>query len=379
MSGTEFPANMTVEQWDAKYFEDFIFTDWFRKFTSTDQNAMIHVKEDLTEKKGTKVHLTLVNQLVANALGQNDLYEGNEKAMQFRDFSIEVHEYGQAVKFKEFEQQKHPLSLRQANKGGLMQWNKDLQRRKVIEAMTDFYDTNNVTYGVIADAIRGVSAATEAVKDAWLGLNADRVLFGANLSNNSGNDHSASLSNVDSTADKLTPDAIDLMVYMALHPTAGKPKVRPTEPRKAIDDAHAYVLFAPTLCIRDLRKNSEFVQANREARQRGTDNPIFKGASYIWNKVAIYDIEEMPILAGVGASSIDVGVCKLMGAQAIGTAWAKRPVTRTKALDYGRYEGMALFQWYELEKLRWGTGATDKDSPTDHGMVTGYFAATAYS
>lgn len=374
--GTQPTADMTVEQWDAKYFEDFVNTDWFKKFTSTSQNAMIHVKEELVEKPGTKVHLTLVNELSENPLGENDLYEGNEKAVVMRDFAIEVHEYGLPIKFKEYDQQKTPISLRQVNKGALQTWNKKLHRDKIIKAMTDFYGNDNITKPMFNTG--SVAAASETIKDEWLGLNLDRVLFGALLGNTSGTDHSASLANIDSSADKLTPAAIDLMKYMAKHPTAGKPKVRPMQPRADIDESDAYVLFAPSLCLRDLRDNSEFKQANREARQRGTDNPIFKGANYIWNNVAIYDIEEMPILVGAG-NSTDVGVCKLMGAQAIGTAWAKRPWTTTKKLDYDRFEGMAIMQWYDVEKLRWGVGVGDKTSPCDHGMVTGYFSASAYA
>ena len=53
--------------------------------------------------------------------------------------------------------------------------------------------------------------ASEAQKDAWLVDNADRVLFGAAKSNNSSNDHSASLANIDNTNDKLTPGAISLL------------------------------------------------------------------------------------------------------------------------------------------------------------------------
>lgn len=383
MSSTEFPADMTVEQWDAKYFEDFVNSDWFKKFTSSDQNAMIHVKEELVEKPGTKVHLTLVNELIEQPLGQNDLYSGNEKQVIIRDFPIEVNEYGLPLKFKKFEQKKHPLSLRMVNKGALQSWNKKLHRDKIIGAMTDFYGTNNVTVPMFARMIGGVmtAAASETIKDEWLGLNLDRVLFGANLGNTSGSDHSASLANIDSTNDKLTTDAIDLMVYMAENPSTGKPKVRPIEPRKSVETSHGYVLFVPTLCMRDLKKDPAFLQANREARERGTDNPIFKNANWIWGNVAIYEIAEFPILTGVGASSINVGVCKLMGAQAIGVAWGKRPWTVTNDFmhEYQRFEGLAIMQYYEVEKLRWGTGVSDKTSPTDHGMVTGYFAATPYA
>ena len=54
------------------------------------------------------------------------------------------------------------------------------------------------------------TAATEVQKDAWLVDNADRVLFGAAVGNNSGNDHSASLANIDNTAAKLTTNVISL-------------------------------------------------------------------------------------------------------------------------------------------------------------------------
>jgi len=46
-------------------------------------------------------------------------------------------------------------------------------------------------------SINGVAygSASESAKDAWLVDNADRVLFGAAVGNNSANDHSASLAN----------------------------------------------------------------------------------------------------------------------------------------------------------------------------------------
>lgn len=379
---SDVPADMTVQQWDAKYFEDFVNQDWFTKFTSTDVNAPIHVKETLVDKPGNKVHMTLVNELTADALGENDLYSGQEKNITMRDLSIEVHEYGQPVKFKTFEQKKTPVQLRQVYKSALMVWNKKLHRDKIIGAMTDVYDTDGVPKALLSSTVRpNFALASTSVKNSWLNLNDDRVLFGAARGNLSAGDFATSLANVDSTSDKLTPDAIDLMKYMAKHPKTGRPKVRPIQPRSKIDESDYYVLFANSLCLKDLRSNSAFLQANQYGRARGIDNPIFAGAKYLWNNVAIYDIEEMPTLTGVGNSSIDVGVCVLMGAQAIGVAWGKRPWTADNPFpnEYGRFQGMAVMQWYEARKLAWGTGTDDKDSPCDHGQVTGFFSATAYA
>lgn len=378
---TTVPVDMTVEQWDDKYFEDFVNSDWFKKFTSTDQNAMIHVKEELVSKVGTSIHLTLVNELNETPLGENDTYAGNEKAVVMRDFEIAVHEYGLPLKFKKFEQKKTPISLRQVNKGALMTWNKKLQRDKIIKAMTDFYGNNGITAPLFTDVTRGISAASATIKDEWLQLNIDRVLFGAAIGNSSSGVHATSLANVDSTNDKLTTDAIEIMKWMAKNPAAGKPKVRPTTPRMAIDETDAYVMFTPSLTLRDLKKDTLFLEATKLARERGIDNPLFKGANWIWNNVAIYEIDEMPILKGVGNGGIDVGITKLMGAQAIGVAWGKRPWTVDNPFthEYGRFEGLAMMQWYEVEKLRWGTGVGDKTAPVDHGMVTGYFSTTAYA
>lgn len=390
MAGTTVPADMTVEQWDDQYFEDFVNKDWWKKFSGSGADTMICVKEDLVDKPGNKVHVALVNELESEPLGENDLFEGNEKSIKLRDQAIEVHEYGLPLKFKHFEQKKTAISLRQAHKSSLETWNTKLHRDKVLHALTGFYDSAGLSYrfnpttGLVAQLGPGnpawqASGASETVKDFWLSKNGDRALFGAALGNTVAGDMSASLANVDSTNDKFTPDALDLMKYMAEHPAAGKPKVRPMTPRGKIAESHGFVAFVDDLILRDIRANTAFQQANREARQRGTDNPIFMGANYIWNNVAIYSIPELTPLKSVGASSIDVGRVMLCGAQAVGVAWGKRPWTVDKKIDFDRFSGLAIMQWYEVDKLRWGTGATDKDDPVDHGIIHGFFSATAYA
>jgi N4-gp56 family major capsid protein len=242
-----------------------------------------------------------------------------------------------------------------------MDWNMELDRDKIIAAM---------------GSINGVAhaSASEGQKDAWLVDNADRVLFGKLKSNNSSNDHSASLANIDTTTDLITPDALSLMKRMAKQ---ANPKIRPIKPKDDIADSDSYVVFMPTECMRDLAANSAFLQANREARSRGTDNPIFTGANYIFENLAIYELEDIPSLGAVGASSAVVRPVYLCGAQALGVAWAKRPVTVTDEFDYERFEGLGIKQWYEVAKMRFGSGSGDTDDLKDHGIVTGYFAAAA--
>jgi N4-gp56 family major capsid protein len=361
MAETYIPSALTVTQWDENYFREYLNQNWFKKFFGTGTNSVIQVKEDLTKKPGYNITLTLVNRLTGEAKSASETLEGNEEDLSTRSFNIRVREYSHAVKFSKFEEQKTAINLRQAHKDTLMDWNMELDRDNIIEALGSI---NGTAY----------ASASEASKDAWLADNADRVLFGAAKSNNSGNDHSASLANCDTSADKLTPDAISLMKRMAKQ---ANPRIRPIRPKTSIGGSDGYVMLAPTEMVRDLAANSTFQQANRDAGVRGDSNKLFTGADYIWDNVYIYEIEDLPSLGAVGASSAVVRPCYLLGAQALGMAWAMRPQTVEDEFDYKRKVGMAIKQWYKVEKLRFGTGATDTDDYKDHGVVTGYFCAAA--
>jgi N4-gp56 family major capsid protein len=377
MSHLIVPADMTVEQWDSKYFEEYVEKNWLKRFEGTGVGSPIQVKEDLVQKPGTTVNFNLMNRVIADALGENDLYEGNETGVVFRNWKVTVHEEGLPLKWKEFEQQKTGINLREATKSALMTWNMERDRDKVIKALGSiFYQGTHYAY----------DDASEAAKDAWLADNYDRVLFGAARSNNAANDHSACLANIDNTADKLSPSIIKLMKRMGKKPSTNagvfqpsRPKVRPTMPRKAATGSDEYVFICGTLAARDLSENSEFQQTYRDGGKRGSDNPIFSGADYVVDNCAIWVVDDLPVYTGVGAGGINVQPVYLLGAQALGKAWAKYPFTVENSFEqeYKRFKGLAIMQWYNIEKLYFGSGAEDKDDPIQHGIVTGYVAAVA--
>ncbi len=364
MAETSVPSGMTVEQWDNKLFTEYVAENWFRQFMGSGMNSMIHVKEDLTTKPGNAITFHLARRLTGIARNENELMEGAEEELDLRTHQIVIREYKHAVKWKVFDEQLTAISLRNAHKDALKTWLMELDRDNVIAALGM---VNGKTY----------AAASEAEKDAWLADNSDRVLFGAAKSNNSGNDHSASLANIDNTDDKLSPAMISLMKRMAQNPGAGRPKIRPYVVRDAIENSNSYILFAGSNAIRDLAGNSAFQQANRDARQRGMDNPLFSGANYVWDNVFIYEIEDIPTYTGVGAGGIDVAPVYLMGAQALAMAWAKRPTTVEKEFDYDTRRGLMVKEWYRIQKLQFGTGDNDTDDQVDTGMVTGFVASVA--
>ena len=361
MTDTAAATGLKVQRWDDNYFTESLNANIFKPFMGTKTNSIIHVKEDLTKKKGDSVTFSLTNKLSGSGTTGSSTLEGNEEALDSRSFKVTVDQYRNAVRVPVLDEQFSAIPLRDAAKDALMDWNMELTRDKIITALGSI---NGTAYG----------SASEGNKDAWLVDNADRVLFGALKSNNSGNDHSASLANIDNTADKLTSSAMSLMKRMA---KTASPKIRPIKPRKGGVTSDSFIMFAPSLLVRDLAQDSAFVQANREARQRGKLNPIFAGADYIYDNIAVIEVEDIGVLSGVGAGGIDVAPAYLCGAQAIAMAWAKRPETKEEEFDYGDKQGCAVRQWFEIEKMTFGSGAGDTDDLKDHGVVTGYFGAAA--
>jgi N4-gp56 family major capsid protein len=362
MADSSAATGLTVQQWDEKFFVDSLNASIFKPFMGSKSNSIINVKEDLTKKPGDSVTFSLVNALSNSAVTGSSTLEGNEEDLVSRSQKVAIDQYRNAVRIPVLEEQFSAIPLRNAGRDALMNWDMENTRDKVISAMGEI---NGVAYG----------SASEAQKDAWLVDNTDRFLCGALLSNH-GVDHSAALANIDNTADKLTPGAITLLKRIA---KTASPKIGPLKPRNGGVTSDSYIMFVPSLVLRDLAADSDFIQANREARNRGKQNPIFAGADYVYDNVAIVEVEDIPVLSGVGAGGIDVAPVYFCGAGAVAMAWGKRPQTMEEAFDYGDKQGIAIRKWYEITKMTFGSGSGDTDDLKDHGIVTGFFAAVADS
>lgn len=357
MADTRAATGLTVQQWDDKFFVEYIQDLDFKELMGTDENSVIQVKEDLTKKKGDSVTFALLNRLTNAATTGSDVLEGNEEDLVSRSHKLSVDKRRHGVRVSEMQDQASAIDIRNAMRPALKTWANENTRDTIIRAMGSI---NGVAY----------ASATEAQKDAWLVDNADRVLFGAAKSNNSSNDHSASLANIDSSADKLTRSAVSLMKRLA---TTASPKIRPV--RDPGNGKRAYIMYAHPYSFRDLKADLEGVMDDTTAA--GQAMKLFDGGDLMWDGVIIKELDDMSVYADVGASSIDVAPAYLLGAQAIGYAVAKRWQSKTKEFDYGDKFGAAIDAIDGFDKLRFGTGSDDTDDTKDNGIVTGYFACVA--
>jgi len=362
MTNTSAATGLTVQQWDDKYFSEYLGNNPYKKYMGKGTSSIIQVKEDLKKKKGDSLTFALVNKLTGAPNDGTSKLEGNEEELGSRSHKLTVALRRNAVSITEFEDQISAIELRDAAKDQLMDWSMEEDNDRVTDQL---YSKNGVLY----------ASASEVQKDAWLVDNADRVLFGAAKSNNSSNDHSASLLNIDATNDKLTPAALSLMKRIAL---SANPKLRPIRTEK--DNKRWFVVFVNPLSFRDLKDNTTITQAQREVSVATQNNKLFQGGDLIWDGMIIHEVDDMTILTGVGNAGIDVGGAFLCGAQAFGLGIAKRWQTRTKGeTDYGNEKGCAIVTIDGLDKMTFGTGSGDTDDLKDHGVVTGYFAAVADS
>ena len=362
MANTSAATGLTVQQWDDQFFTEYLGNNPFKAYMGKGTNSVIQVKENLTKKKGDSLTFALVNKLTGAANDGTSKLEGNEESLGSRSHKLTVALRRNAVSVLEFEEQKSAIGLRNAARDQLMDWAMEQDVDRVVDQL---YSKNGVAYG----------SASEAQKDAWLVDNSDRVLFGAALSNNSSNDHSASLANIDNTNDQLTTGALSLMKRIAL---SADPKIRPI--RMGADNKRYFVAFAHPRCFRDLKTSTAMQQAQREVSILKENNRLFQGGDLYWDGIIIHEVDDMDTLTGVGASSIDVGGVFLCGAQALGLGIASRWASRTKSeSDYGNEDGVGIRSIDGLDKMTFGSGSGDTDDLKDHGVVTGYFAAVADS
>ena len=351
-------TGLTVQQWDAKFFKEYLHQNRFKRYMGTDENSIIQLKDDLTKKKGDSVTFALVNKLTGSGVTGSNTLEGNEEDMVSRSHKVTIDQIRNAVLVPALEEQFSAIPLRDATRATLKSWMMEKTKTDIITALGS---KNGTAY----------ASANATARNAWNVDNADRVLYGAAVGNYNAT-HATATATVDGTTDVLTPGAVSLMKRIA---QSADPKIRPIRTK---EDEEWFVLFAHRLCFRDLANNSDMKQANRDARIRGENNPLFTGGDLLWDGVVIKEVPEIPTLTNEGASgTTDIAENYFCGAQALGIAWAKRTFTKTQDTDYEDKMGVAIGEWRGIEKLTFGSGSTDTADLKDHGVVTGYFAAVA--
>lgn len=360
MANTSVPTALQVEQWEDKFWTEYIQDDPFKSLMGTGENAVFQVKEQLGKASGDKITIQLINRLTNAATTGTAVLEGNEEDLSQRSHSITVNKRRNAVRIPEMAEQQSAISLRDAAKATLQDWAMEDKRDLIIEALGSLNGTAFVS-------------RTAAIGDAWLVDNVDRTVFGAYAAGGSagGTDLSADLAQLDTSADLFNATALDAMILRA---KVCSPKIRPMQDKG--NGKRYYVAFANPHAFKNLRDSLDTeVLASTVVEMQASK--LFDGGDILWNGCIVKEVDNLPIYANIGSGgTTEVTPVYLMGAQALAIAYAKRWRSRTEMFDYGDKYGVAIDGIYGVSKVRFGTGASDTTDLKDHGCVTGFFATT---
>lgn len=320
----------------------------------TDENSIIQIKEQLTKQAGDKINVPLIRKLTGAGVTGTTTLEGNEESLLNYNHQLTVELIRHAVRFHVMEEQRTEIGLREAGRAGLKRWMLEKMRSGIIDAL----------YSPNVDGKTPYASTSETDKDTWLAANADRVQFGAALSNNAANDHSTCLAEIDNTSDKLTPAIVSMAKRRA---KLASPAIRPI----MVDEhGETYIMLCHSYPFRDLKLNSTIINAHQYAASRGRDNPLFQDGDLYWDGVIIKEVPEIDVLTDVGnGGTVEVAANFLLGAQAVGIGWAQRSKTVAKEFDYDVEYGVSISEIRGIEKFTFNN--------IQHGVYTAYTAAMA--
>lgn len=352
-------AGLTISRWRKNYFREYTRASRFAPYMGRGNDNIIVTLYELQTEAGKTIIVPFVGRLTGSGVSGSQVLEGNEEDLGSGNMPVSVDFRRNAVIVPKSEQYKTDIDLLDAAKPALRDWESELLRSDILREFGAI-TVNDATFSTVPYA-----SASEAQKDTWLGLNTDRILFGAALSNNAANDHSVSLANVDTINDRANYALVTRLKRMAK-----AARITPYRSDQAAGEEW-FVLFAGTRAFRDLENDPTIVQIDREARVRGVDsgNPLFQGGDLLVRGVIIREEPEIGVLAGVGNAGSDVEPMYLAGAGAVAIAWGQMPQTKTRLADYDFRKGVGIEELLGVKKIH--------EKGVQRSVVTSYVSAPA--
>lgn len=378
MAYSEVPADLEVTKWESDYWMEYVRMSGFKPYMSASVNAIIMTNRELIDG-GKDIVLPLVGSLKGKGTGAGLLTGKEEKLASFPYRSRPIWRRN-AVTVKKSTKTKAAIDVLKANKDSLKIWSSDDMREGIIDALsavaideTRYNEDDGIGLQV------PYAEATPTQRNNWLSDNYDRVLFGNSQANTVAGNVASSLANVDLVNDKWSAAVLDEAKRMAhlRDRAAGKRAIRPYR-SEGEDGREWFVLFIDTAGFNVLKNDPDIKEFNKHAREKSAaSNPYFQGGDLEWNGIIIHEVPDMvTTLVDAGASSADLSVGYLCGAQALVVPWGQDPKsTKRTDDDYGFITGVGTEELRAIDKTFFkNDGAVGPG--TQHGVVT-IFAAVA--
>lgn len=357
MANTAFGVNDPLAQklWSKKLFQEVIGQSYVGRFMGTSQDSIFQIKTETQKDAGDKVTFGLRRLLTGAGVQGDATVEGNEEALTTYSDSIYLDQLRHAVRTAgKMTEQRVPFDLREEARMGLQDWWIERLETSVANQLTGYTDQSDTRYTG--------NNATLAPSTAG---SVTRLIVGG------GEGTEASLSATTTHAIKLSD--LDKAVAVAKTQTA---RIRPAR----IDGKEMYVCFLHPYQILKMRQDAStagnFFDVQKAALQGGkiSDNPIFTGASFIYNNVIVHEWSYLPVVASTVTASTSYRRGVFCGAQALvagfGQGGSQNKMDWNEELfDYGNQFGVEAGLIFGVKKTQFNS--------TDFGTIvlSGYAPA----
>jgi N4-gp56 family major capsid protein len=311
MAKTAFATDnaLTKKLYDEKLFRDSVKEAYFNKFMGTTSDSLIMEKTELTKSKGDNVVMGLRMRLSGTGVTSGQALEGAEEKLVTYSQNVSLEQYRHAVRDDgEMSRQRAMFSIDEESQNALKSWGTEKIDQLLFDAL--FSGFTKVFYQISGTVAHANSLALARTK--------------CTVAANS----------------LLTPKLISAMKTYARTGGARNGLNTPLRPI-SVEGKKYYVLLVHPDALFDLKQDSTFATAMREAQERGPSNPLFQGSTAIWDGVVIHEHENVPIITTGGGGAVPMSDGIFMGAQSGLFAWGKRPEVKTKKFDYDNENGYA--------------------------------------
>lgn len=358
------------EIWAKELYKDVMDNLYFTQngMMGEDSNNIIQIKSDLEKQKGDTITVGLTAKLTGNGVSGDEELEGNEEQINAYSDAIIIDQKRFGVRLTGLlDEQKNAYDMRADAKEKLsMRMQEFIERQFFLKLAGVGHASLTDVNGTVISVDYNWSNTGNAVPTADSGAGFGNRYLCADYTN--GADSLA-------TTDLITPELISRARVKA---SLASPKIQPLK----IAGKNYYLMFVHPWQAYDLKNNATYAQAQREAGERGKDNPIFTGALGVWDGVIVHEHEYVPFLdiSVVGhnfeatGSGTDIGAdcfrALLVGRQAgvfakskFGKGWVE------KSFDYDNKTGFATRLIGGIQKLTFNS--------KDYGVVCVDTSATS--
>lgn len=267
---------------------------YFSRFMSASGDMPVFEKTDFTKAKGETMTFGMRIRVTGDPITGNATVKGKEDKLTFYTYQITLDRFRYAIMDDgALTRQRFVGDIPTEIRNALTVWGAELIDQKCMDALTA--SPTSIYYGGNATAVGDLDAN-----------------------------------------DKITPALISKVKAIALTQRSGGKT--PLQPVMVDGKKYLVMLISPDAAV-DLKYDTTFMAAQKDAAERGSNNPLFSGMLGIWDGVIFHEHENVPVLSNGGNGAVTYSKCVLMGASALCWAWGERPSIVEEDEDYGEFKG----------------------------------------